>query len=246
MLGKLLAVVLVLFALGGALIAADERRRRARAGERRADWLKYAVMIGVLAVLLGTALGGRAWTALLLAVLALAGALELRRHVLPRFLCGAPAAAVAFVLLLAAFAHLLAGRAATWFASFALAVVLVCSTDAFSQLWGRLFGVHKLCPRLSPGKTVEGLAGGLLTAIAVACALGFLLPGTALWRLACLGALTALGAVAGDLFFSFLKRRAGIKDFSPLLPGHGGVLDRFDSLAGAAPVFYWSMTLLCR
>jgi phosphatidate cytidylyltransferase len=116
--------------------------------------------------------------------------------------------------------------------------------DSFSQLWGRLLGKRPLCPRLSPGKTVEGLVGGGLTTVAVAAALGPLLLGHSPVPMAGLGALTAAGAVVGDLAFSWIKRRAGLKDFSSALPGHGGVLDRFDSLVVGAPVFFWSRLVL--
>lgn len=236
---RLAVTVAALFLLGAGLIAAGHRTRRVDAGGRRADWLKYFVFLGILCVLLTAGWAGRPWAALLLVGLAAAGALEARRALAtaghPRALAGA----AAFLLLASSFAHLLAGRAQTWFPSFALAVLLVASTDAFSQLWGKLLGAHRLCPRLSPGKTVEGFVGGLLTAVAVACAAGFMLPGLPVWKLCVLGALTAAGAVGGDLFFSLVKRRAGIKDFSSALPGHGGILDRFDSLAGAAPVYYW-------
>jgi phosphatidate cytidylyltransferase len=101
-----------------------------------------------------------------------------------------------------------------------------------------------LCPRLSPHKTVEGLIGGIVMAAAIAALLRFLLPSTTLAHVIVLGLVTAAGAVAGDLAFSALKRHAGLKDFSTALPGHGGVLDRFDSLVLAAPAFYWSAAVL--
>lgn len=86
--------------------------------------------------------------------------------------------------------------------------------------------------------------GGLVTALAVSLGADFLDPSSGPARRACIGLFTALSAFAGDLFLSFLKRRAGIKDFSRLLPGHGGILDRFDSLVLAAPVYHWSRSLL--
>lgn len=109
-------------------------------------------------------------------------------------------------------------------------VVLVWVNDIMAFLVGMVLGRRKLAPRLSPGKTVEGAVAGVITAVAVAHWLG-LSP--------LFGALVAVAAQGGDLFESWLKRRASVKDSGNILPGHGGVLDRFDSLFLAAPVAYW-------
>lgn len=110
---------------------------------------------------------------------------------------------------------------------------IVTVFDAFSQISGQLFGKRKLIPSISPGKTRAGFAGGLLSAIAVGLYAGYLLDMNPVAALI-LGIGTALGAFAGDLGASFVKRTFGIKDFSRLLPGQGGMLDRFDSLFGAS------------
>ena len=119
-------------------------------------------------------------------------------------------------------------------------LVVVWSADTFAYLAGRRFGKRKLAPSISPGKTIEGLAGGLagaglLAFLAAIYALDLSAPQTLIWLLASLVA--ALFSVVGDLFESRLKRRAGVKDSGGLLPGHGGVLDRIDGLLAAAPVF---------
>lgn len=118
---------------------------------------------------------------------------------------------------------------------FALLVV-VWGADAGAYFAGRAFGRHKLAPRISPGKTWEGLLGGLLLA-AVAGALASLWCAVPVQGLVPLAVATAAFSVVGDLVESRLKRAADAKDSGHLIPGHGGVLDRVDSLGAAAPVF---------
>lgn len=122
-------------------------------------------------------------------------------------------------------------------ALFALMTIWVADSGAYFV--GSRFGKHKLAPRISPGKSWEGFFGGLLASLLLATAalpvLG--LPWSSLSALLLLTAATALISVAGDLFESLLKRHAGSKDSSHLIPGHGGVLDRVDSLLAALPVF---------
>ena len=113
--------------------------------------------------------------------------------------------------------------------------VWVADTSAYTV--GRLIGRHKLAPQISPNKTIEGAAGSLaLTALVFR-----LLPVGALGsgaQRAVFGLALAIAALAGDLFESWLKRRAGVKDSGDILPGHGGLLDRIDSLLLAAPTGY--------
>ncbi|MGI8561201.1 MAG: phosphatidate cytidylyltransferase [Luteimonas sp.] len=119
----------------------------------------------------------------------------------------------------------------------ALAIVWAADTGAYFA--GRAFGRRKLAPRISPNKTVEGLLGGLLAAIVVALA-GAALLGTTpamLPLVALVAFLTVLFSVVGDLFVSLLKRHVGAKDSGNLIPGHGGLLDRLDSVLAALPVF---------
>ncbi|MGC9353519.1 MAG: phosphatidate cytidylyltransferase [Mariniphaga sp.] len=106
--------------------------------------------------------------------------------------------------------------------------------DAFSQISGQLAGRRKLFPAISPGKTVEGLLGGAFTALASALLLKSLVEFSA-WKILLVAAGIVLFAFAGDVAASVYKRKYNVKDFSKLLPGHGGFLDRFDSMiAGGA------------
>ena len=133
-----------------------------------------------------------------------------------------------------------------------LPVLLAWASDIGAFVVGRAIGRHKLIPSVSPGKTVEGAIGGLAACMLLAWAYAqfFLRPTTQLnFRWAPLGALAfgALASVAaqvGDLVESLLKREAGVKDSSHLIPGHGGVLDRLDSLFFVLPVSYVALSLM--
>jgi phosphatidate cytidylyltransferase len=117
---------------------------------------------------------------------------------------------------------------------------LIVASDSGAYYTGRLFGRRKLCPAISPGKTVEGFVGGLLAGALVAILLVHLLvPGSNLLKFALLALLLCCLGVMGDLIESVLKRSAGVKDSGNILPGHGGILDRADSLLVTAPVFYY-------
>jgi phosphatidate cytidylyltransferase len=122
--------------------------------------------------------------------------------------------------------------------------LLICWVgDSAAYFAGSSVGRHRLLPAVSPGKTWEGLAAGLAGAIAGAAAAGFLVLHLPLWQMIVTGAAGGAAAVAGDLFESALKRDAGVKDSGALLPGHGGFLDRFDSLVAVAPVTWILLTV---
>ena len=119
-------------------------------------------------------------------------------------------------------------------------VTAVCA-DIGAYFVGVTLGKHKLCPIISPKKTVEGLAGGLLLAVLGTVAYGLILQlGFSMkvnyFFVVIYGLIGALGGVFGDLCFSVIKRQTGIKDYGHLIPGHGGVLDRFDSVIVVAPL----------
>ena len=102
-----------------------------------------------------------------------------------------------------------------------------------------------MTPALSPNKTWEGAAGGLVASVAAMLAVGALLElGVPTWQHAVVAAAVAVAAQLGDLFESFLKRRADAKDSGSIMPGHGGILDRIDSLLFALPAVYYLLTLV--
>ena len=129
-------------------------------------------------------------------------------------------------------------------------LVLTWTTDTGAYFVGRRLGRHKLIPSVSPGKSVEGAVGGLVMAMAAAwvyeryvlapSAHFVLMPGAVLF----FGAVVSLAAQVGDLAESLIKREAGVKDASRLIPGHGGVLDRLDSLLFALPAASWLLHIL--
>ena len=132
-----------------------------------------------------------------------------------------------------------------------LALFLVWAADTGAYFSGRafggkVFGGRRLAPRISPNKTIEGLLGGVLLAVVVAV-IGALLIGVTAAQVPAVilvAAVTVLFSVVGDLFESLLKRHVGAKDSSQLIPGHGGVLDRIDSVLAALPAFALGKALL--
>ncbi|MDR5616454.1 phosphatidate cytidylyltransferase [Arsenophonus sp.] len=122
--------------------------------------------------------------------------------------------------------------------------LLVWSADSGAYFFGHLFGKHKLAAKVSPGKTLEGMLGGMLTAGIIAWLFSLFVPVLLISKnLLFCSVIVVIISVFGDLTESMFKRQAGIKDSSHLIPGHGGVLDRIDSLTAAIPVFA-GLTLL--
>ncbi len=133
-----------------------------------------------------------------------------------------------------------------------LALLMAWACDTGAYFTGTFFGKHKLCPKLSPKKTVEGLVGGIacslvFSVLAAMCYQGWFLNGEAqvsYGGILLLVLVCAPLSVVGDLFASLIKRICGVKDFGNLFPGHGGVMDRFDSLLFVFPVVYYTAQVL--
>jgi phosphatidate cytidylyltransferase len=125
-------------------------------------------------------------------------------------------------------------------------VILVGCNDTFAYLTGVLMGKHPLAPKISPKKTIEGLIGSLVfTVIGGTLAFHYIM-GSDWWIGALAGLLTVFTATAGDLIESALKRDMAIKDMGNLLPGHGGIMDRLDSVLFAAPALWLALEIVRR
>lgn len=121
-----------------------------------------------------------------------------------------------------------------------LALLTVFAADTGAYLTGRTFGQHRMAPSISPNKTWEGAAGGLAAALVAAVVLGLAFDlATPRWQQLIIGATVGVVAQWGDLFESKLKRLSNVKDAGSIIPGHGGVLDRLDSVVVSIPVVYY-------
>lgn len=116
-------------------------------------------------------------------------------------------------------------------------ILVVELSDVLQYVWGKLFGHRPIAPTVSPNKTVEGFVGGIASATALGTALWWMTPFRP-WQAAAMALVVTLMGFAGGLTMSAIKRDRGVKDFGYALAGHGGVLDRIDSLCFAAPVFF--------
>ncbi len=218
----LLAVVLLLSAFG-----AIEFRRLADAAGYRTS---VVVLVGTLFFPLLAAAGRWTDAAPLAVGLVLAAAVVAPRH--------AAVTALGVLYVGALFAHLILMRDALGPAVTLAVVGLIWANDTAAYFAGGAWGRRRLAPSISPGKSVEGFLAGIAAAVGIAAVLALLMDWPA-GSLAGIGLGVGLAAVAGDLWESALKRRAGVKDSGALLPGHGGVLDRFDAVLFGVPAGYY-------
>ena len=131
-----------------------------------------------------------------------------------------------------------------WWLMFLMGIVWGADTGAYFV--GRKYGRNKLAPKVSPGKSIEGVLGGLLTSGLLGLVVWFMLesPAPSIIQIVAFTLVVTLASVFGDLFESMLKRHRGVKDSGVILPGHGGILDRIDSLTAASPFFVFGLYLL--
>lgn len=135
---------------------------------------------------------------------------------------------------------------------FVLALALPWLADGGAYFAGSFFGKHKLCPKISPKKTIEGVVGGVIGCVGFCCLMGYVfsafiykdIHSVNYINLIILSFIGSLLSVLGDLSFSLVKRTYGIKDYGNIIPGHGGVLDRFDSVVFVSPFLLISLTYL--
>ncbi|MEL7043909.1 MAG: phosphatidate cytidylyltransferase [Pseudomonadota bacterium] len=187
-------------------------------------------------------LAGLWWCFALLWVKSFPASAMFWRHPIMRALMGA------LILLPAWFAAVYLLHVEQRGAAVVVFVLLVAASDIGAYFTGRAIGRHALSPQVSPAKTWEGFWGGVLCAGAAAAALWAFLPGRfdhlSFVAVLCVALATAFASVLGDLTVSMVKRLSGVKDTGSLLPGHGGILDRLDSLCAAAPTFALGLLLV--
>jgi phosphatidate cytidylyltransferase len=227
---RLILIVLGCFVVGAVLMALSSAR--AAPEVRRTRWVKYFVYLAIVFAVLAAVRLGTSWLIGLVAVILALGATEiaaaLRRmpkgNSPPRLMIW-----LCYGILAAACVAALAQLAPT---DVAFIYVVVAGFDGFSQAGGQIIGRHQLAPHISPGKTIEGALAGAIAAFCIALALRAMI-GQSIGGALQTGFILCASALGGDLSASWLKRHAGIKDFGRVLPGHGGVLDRFDSFLAA-------------
>lgn len=125
-----------------------------------------------------------------------------------------------------------------------LVVLTAFGTDIMAYFSGFLFGKHKLCPKISPKKTIEGSIGGTLGSVILSGLFGYFFAPEVLVHCLVIGVLGGIVSQFGDLTASIFKRKMGIKDYGNLIPGHGGILDRFDSVLFTGPMVYYYIVLV--
>lgn len=233
------------FALMVAVLATIGLWEFARMAGVRQQFLLIPVLLGVWLMLLGSYLGWRAWASIaILFTFCLVFVVAILRY--PHFTVEDVAInLLALIYIGWTFAHLIAfaemehGRLLVLYL-----FVAIWGSDSGAYFVGRFLGRHKLCPRVSPKKTVEGAIGGVLTGVALLAVLNLFFKMLSPLAVVFLGIAISVVGQIGDLIESLIKRQYGVKDSGKLIPGHGGVLDRFDSMIFTAPAIYFAITFL--
>lgn len=232
---SLYLIILVYFALGAiafAIIGKGKSRIK-----KREIWTKYVTYFLIIHIIYFGILFSPPWFSILAAIMIVAGLGEITWLNLCQ-----PSSENNRIFLLSLLIFLLFAIPFFLFSLLERSVLLyvfiiVMVFDAFSQISGQLFGGRKLIPSISPQKTLSGLIGGIVAALVTTLFAAELIKenlGSAMF----ITAIIVIFALIGDLLASFYKRKNGVKDFSNLLPGHGGFLDRFDGFIPAGAVMY--------
>ncbi len=147
---------------------------------------------------------------------------------------GATLLGILYIPFLLSYVYLLDGTEYIW-----LIFIIAFGTDTFAYITGNLLGKNKLAPRISPNKTIEGSIGGVLGSLILTIPYSIFFRIGPLWKVALLTIIASIISQIGDLVASKIKRITNIKDYGFIMPGHGGVLDRFDSIIFSAPIVYY-------
>ncbi len=226
---KLYIIILVYFLIGGGIMAVINRNKTPEVSKN--NWVKYFVYLLIVNILFITITFRPGLFRYICLVIIAFGFYELGSlsFKLKKGKIGWLSLGI-FLLISVIFYHFsLMPKRYLFYTVFQVTVF-----DAFCQLSGQLFGRRKLIPKISPNKTYEGLLGGLVLAVVTSILIRQLLLLT-VWKALLLGLGVSFFALFGDLLASYCKRKFGTKDFSALIPGHGGFLDRFDSMLIAGP-----------
>lgn len=226
-----------IFFIGGFILYKGNKKEGVSTRQDR--WIKYGVYFLIVHLVIGSAVAGPFYFRILATMIIFIGGCELfqtsrdrKRGRLSR---------TSSILFWGIYISLSCGffffsaQADTEMILFVYIVIAVF--DGFSQLTGQGIGSRRLAPRISPNKTVEGAFGGLSAAIITAILLRSLVK-LSITESVIVASLLGIAGLAGDLAASYFKRLRGMKDFGNILPGHGGVLDRFDGFLAAAPAFF--------
>jgi phosphatidate cytidylyltransferase len=221
-------IVSVYFVIG-AIATAIINKKKPEGGKQR--WTKYIVyLLIVFAIMTIIRIDWFLWAAFVVCAIGQYEVIRIGKGNIKRLVIGL----VVYVLVVIPF--MMFAASVIWPVQL-LIYVIVLTFDGFSQITGQLFGKRKLTTEISPGKTVEGLIGGSIMAVLTAVLINYYqsLPANV-----ALGINISIAALIGDLLASFYKRTCKVKDYSNLVPGHGGVLDRFDSLIFVGAYWYVS------
>ena len=232
MIAGVVVFCLTAFTAGGIGMALSNIRAEPRVARQR--WTKFASYVAIVTLFLLCAFGGPLPSTVAVGAIVGMGVVELYRATSGRFR----------LMVLSVYAPLaISSLSLAWMATgsvLAFVFLVVAAFDGFSQVTGQILGRTLLVPRVSPGKTLEGAVGGSILALATAMVLRGLI-GSSTAGAVVIGFSVSVCALTGDITASWVKRIGGIKDFGAIFPGHGGVLDRFDSFVVAAAVwFFWT------
>jgi len=232
---------IALLVICGACMCWEMRRALGKCGYKIPAWFAYSVFL-LCSGLIVTDHIGYAYPVFMVLIVAVFGQMILIGNINVKDLI-ASYGMVCYPLSFVMTCMYVAGSDKLWAPELLNTVLPAIACDTFALLGGRRFGKHKLSPHISPNKTVEGFISGIIMGTVSSILVHFILVWTGrglipMWAEILAALLAALSGALGDLAASAVKREAGIKDYSNLIPGHGGMMDRLDSIVFAMPVVY--------